>query len=175
MKRSVCIWQLLGFIFTSLSGVLLHFLYNWTGRAAIVAPFCAINESTWEHMKLLFWPMLIFALVQSSAFKNIDSFFCIKAQGIIIGLVLIPVFFYTYNGAIDKSPDWLNISIYFLTAAIVYFYETRKILNSTVSLWLKSPGIAVILLIVVGLLFVIFTYNTPELGIFEIPTSAVSK
>ena len=54
MKRSVGLGQLLGFAVTSLGGTLLHFLYDWTGKAAWAAPFSGVNESTWEHMKLLF-------------------------------------------------------------------------------------------------------------------------
>ena len=39
----------------SLLGTLLHFTYRWSGRNPLIAP---VNESVWEHMKLLFFPML---------------------------------------------------------------------------------------------------------------------
>ena len=63
MKRSIGLWELMGFALTSLFGTVLHFLYDLLGGAAWVAPFSGVNESTWEHMKLLFWPMLAFAAV----------------------------------------------------------------------------------------------------------------
>jgi hypothetical protein len=53
MKRSIGIWQLAGFAATSLGGTLLHFLYEWLGEAVWIAPLSGVNESTWEHMKLL--------------------------------------------------------------------------------------------------------------------------
>ena len=59
MKRQAWIWQLMGFAITSLGGTLLHFLYDWLEKSPWIAPFSGINESTWEHMKLLFWPMFI--------------------------------------------------------------------------------------------------------------------
>lgn len=174
MKRSIYLWQLFGFGFTSLAGILLHFLYDWTGKSVVAGLFSAINESTWEHMKLLFWPMFIFACWQSLSFKDCENFWCIKMRGILLGLLLIPVIFYTYNGAVEKSPDWLNISIFFLTAAIVYIYEARQLrsCSTSVTTWCQSPEIAVILLIVIGVLFIVFTFKALNIGIFEDPLAA---
>ena len=89
MKRSIGLWQLLGFAVTALGGTLLHFLYDWLGEARWIAPFSGVNESTWEHMKLLFWPMLIYAVFQSFFFKGYESFPCIKLRSVLIGLILI--------------------------------------------------------------------------------------
>ena len=166
MKRSINLWQLMGFAVTSLAGTLLHFLYEWTGEAVWVAPFSGVNESTWEHMKLLFWPMFIYAIVQSFFFKDREEFWCVKLKGILLGLVLIPVIFYTYNGVIGKSPDWINIVIFFVSGAIAYIYETRQFNNGTQC---KSPKFAFAALCVIALLFVVFTFATPEIGIFKDP------
>ena len=117
MKEKICWLQALGFCVTALGGTLLHFLYEWTGGAVWAAPFSGVNESTWEHMKLLFWPMLVFAIVQSRSFRDRKDFWCVKLRGILLGLTLIPILFYTYNGAIAPSPDWLNIAIFFISAA----------------------------------------------------------
>ena len=124
MKKTVNYWQPTGFAITSLGGTLLHFLYDWTD-AVWTAPLSGVNESTWEHIKLLFWPMFIFAVIQSFFFRDRKDFWCIKLRGILSGLILIPVLFYTYNGVIGPSPDWLNITIFFVSAAIAYIYETR--------------------------------------------------
>ena len=167
MKRSIGIWQLVGFAATSLIGTLLHFLYDWLGNAAWIAPFSGVNESTWEHMKLLFWPMFLYAIVQSFFFKDREDFWCIKLKGTLLGLVLIPVLFYTYNGVIGKSPDWLNISIFFISAAIAYIYETRQF-NDGAAIC-KNPKAAITVFCVIAALFVVFTFKTPEIGIFQDP------
>lgn len=171
MKRSVGLWQLVGFAVTSLGGTLLHFLYEWLGEAVWIAPFSGVNESTWEHMKLLFWPMFIFALVQSLFFRDRKDFWSIKLRGILAGLVLIPVLFYTYNGVIGHSPDWINIAIFFVSAAAAYLYE-MKLFGRTDGEGADgrgrlSPHLAVLCLI--GVLFIIFTFKTPEIGIFKDP------
>ena len=166
MKRSIGLWQLMGFAVTSLSGTLLHFLYDWTD-SVLVAPFSGVNESTWEHMKLLFWPMFIYAIVQSFFFKDRKDFWCVKLKVTLLGIGLIPVIFYAYNGVIGQSPDWINIAIFFISAAVAYIYETRQFNNGTTAC--KSPKIAFAILCVIALLFVIFTFATPEIGIFKDP------
>ena len=165
MKKTIGLWQLFGFAVTSLVGTLLHFLYDWLGEAVYTAPFSGVNESTWEHMKLLFWPMFIFAIIESFFFRERKDFWCVKLRGIISGLILIPVLFYTYNGAVGKSPDWLNITIFFISAAISYIYEA-KLFNES-KLVCKSQKRALAALIVIATLFVVFTFRTPEIGIFK--------
>jgi hypothetical protein len=168
MKRSIGLWQLWGFAVTALGGTLLHFLYEWLGDAVWIAPFSGVNESTWEHMKLLFWPMLVFATVQSFFFRERADFWCVKARGALLGLVLIPLLFYTYNGVIGRSPDWLNIAIFFISAAITYIFEARRFRGDETPC---RPRAAIVLLVSLALSFVLFTFFPPELGIFRDPLS----
>ena len=169
MKKSIGAWQFWGFATTALGGTLLHFLYDWLGKKVWIAPFSGVNESTFEHMKLLFWPMFLFAILQSYFFSNSENFWCIKLRGILLGQLLIPVLFYTYNGAIAPSPDWLNIAIFFITAAISYIYETKKLRKKEV--FCHYPLLAFLILLIIALFFFIFTFNTPRLGIFRDPLS----
>ena len=157
----------MGFAVTSLAGTLLHFLYDWLGEAKWVAPFSGVNESTWEHMKLLFWPMLFYAIAQSLFFSDRADFWCVKLKGILLGLSLIPILFYTYNGVIGRSPDWINIAIFFICAAIAYIYETKQFHKGAVHC--KNKWLAIGVLCVIALMFVIFTFKTPRLGIFLDP------
>ena len=126
MKRELRRWEIVGFIATGLFGTLLHFVYEWTGGNRVIAVFSAVNESTWEHMKLLFTPFLVFTVVEfivfSEAFRN---FFAVKAASILLGLVSIPALFYTLTGMLGKLPDWVNITIFFLADALLYFVSYR--------------------------------------------------
>lgn len=167
MKRSLFLWQAAGFAFATLAGTLLHFLYDWTDGSFLVAPFSGINESTWEHIKLLYWPLLVFALIQRPQFSEYTAFWCIKLLGILLGLVLIPVLFYTYNGAFGKSPDWLNITIFYLATAAVFLLEWR--LFKTDTLRCRHPGLALASICMIGVAFVVFTFAPPELPLFQAP------
>jgi len=167
MKRTIGLWQLVGFAVTSLLGTLLHFLYDFSGEALWAAPFSGVNESTWEHMKLLFWPMLIFAIVQSFFLRERKDFWCVKLRGILSGLILIPVLFYTYNGAFGRSPDFINIALFFICAAIAYLYETHLFYME--KLRCRSPKAAISVLCIIALLFVLFTFRTPKIPLFLDP------
>ncbi len=169
MKKTIFAWQLAGFAAASLFGTLLHFLYEWTGGNTFSALFSGVNESTWEHMKLLFFPMFFFALVQSIFFRERGDFWCIKLRGTLLGLALIPVIFYTYNGVIGPSPDFVNIAIFFVAAGIAYFYEAR--LFNADEKTCKAPYLALAALVLLAVLFMVFTFRTPMLGIFKDPIS----
>ena len=167
MKQKIGLWQMFGFAVTSLGGTLLHFLYDWLGEAKWIAPISGINESTWEHMKLLFWPMLIFAVAQSFFFKDREDFWCVKLRGILLGLFLIPIIFYTYNGAIGKSPDWLNISFFFISAAAAFLIETH--LFNHCSQRCRFSSVCLFAILAIGALFIIFTFIPPRLTLFQDP------
>ena len=136
----------------------------YVSRLFVFGVFTTIID---EHMKLLFWPMFIFAIVQSFFFRERKDFWCIKLKGMLVGLGLIPVLFYTYNGVIGKSPDWINIAIFFISAALAYLYETRHF-NREITVC-RFPKLAFAVLCIIALLFVAFTFFTPELGIFKDP------
>ena len=167
MKRSIGLWQLIGFAFTSLCGTLLHFLYEWLDNPLFIAPFSGVNESTWEHMKLLFWPMLIFAVIERFFFRDKDDFWCVKLRGILLGLFLIPIIFYLYNGIIGKSPDWFNIAIFFIAGAVTYAYEAWLFKKGTILC--ENPKIPITLLSIIAAMFAIFTFITPHIAIFKDP------
>ena len=166
MKRTVWLWELLGFAVTSFLGTILHFMYEWLGEAVWIAPFSGVNESTWEHMKLLFWPMLLFAAVQSFFFRDYGSFACVKLRGTLVGLALIPTLFYLYNGVIGTSPDFVNIAIFFVSAGIAYIYEAKELKIGTPC---KAPERVWGVLCFIALLFMVFTFYPPHLEIFRDP------
>lgn len=168
MEKRIPIWQMGGFIFTAVVGTLLHFLFDWTGGNIVVSLFSAVNESIWEHLKLLFYPMAAVAIVQYSFWrKNVASFWCIKLIGILLGLVLIPVAFYTYTGISGVRADWLNITIFFLVAAISYWVETKLFQRDLVC---KLPEkMAILLIALISAVFTLFTFVTPEIPFYQDP------
>jgi len=44
--------EIWGMVFISAFGSLLHFAFNWLNRFWLAGAFSAVNESTWEHLKL---------------------------------------------------------------------------------------------------------------------------
>ena len=168
MKHS-SFWQASGFAISTLIGTLLHFLYDWTGGSCLAAPFSGVNESTWEHMKLLYWPLILFAVIQHFFCRDEKNYWCIKLAATALGLLLIPVLFYTYNGMFGKSPDYVNIAIFYIAAAAAFLLEWwafRKVF-----LKCKHPQLALGVLLFIGVLFVVFTFNTPNIPLFRDPVT----
>lgn len=169
MKRDIALWQTFGFGFTALLGTLLHFVYQWLGSSIFVAPFSAVNESTWEHLKLLYFPLLIYTLIESRYFGKKENFWSVKLVGIVSGLLLIPMLFYGMRGAFGSTPDFVNIAIFFVVAALVFILETHLLKNGALECKYQFIPLAAIALI--GVLFVVFTFKTPKLPLFLDPVS----
>ncbi len=168
MKKSIVLWQFFGFVFTSVCGTLLHFVFDWTNKNVILGLFSAVNESIWEHIKLLYFPMFAFALFESRYFENeYKNFWCAKAKGFSLGLIIIPTLYYTYTGALGVKADWFNILIFFIAAALSFLTETKKLKNSRE--YLLSPTVSKVFIFSLGVLFIIFTFFTPKIPLFQDP------
>ena len=141
----------------------------------MIAVFSAVNESTWEHMKLLFIPFLVFTVVEfivfSEAFRN---FFAVKAASILLGLVSIPALFYTLAGMFGKLPGWVNITIFFLADALLYFLSYRLLTDGA----LRGGAMQLIGFVLLWALlfaFVWFTYRPLHLPLIFRPRERVLR
>ena len=167
MKQRSILWKAVGFAAVTFVGTILHFLYDWTGGSILVSPFSGVNESTWEHMKLLFWPLFLFALIQRPFFKEQENYWCVKLAEILLGIALIAVLFYTYNGVFGESPDWINIAIFYISALLVYLFEWWAFKQDRLPC--KPPLLAFVFICLIGMLFVIFTFAPPQIPLFRDP------
>ena len=170
MKSSLVFFQFIGFLFTSIAGVLLHYAFDWSGESIFVGYFSSVNESIWEHMKILFVPLLLYALIENHITKHrIENFWCIKLFGTVMGIFLIPMIYYTYTMGLGIKADWLNIATFFIVAAIVFTVETFLFKSSIFPC--ASQGVALLILMLVSLTFVVFTFYPPELPLFQDPVT----
>ena len=171
MRKNLLRWEIVGALFTCAVGTLLHFLYGLSGDNAVVAAFSSVNESTWEHMKIFFMPYFVFTMVEFIAFAEpFRNFFACKGAGAVAGLLLIPVLFYTINGAIGETPDWVNLAIFYVTALLTYLLSFRLLTRGALrSGWAQIAGFLLLWLLLFA--FVYFTYRTPQLPIFRDPVT----
>lgn len=164
LKRYIII----GIFFVLIAGSLAHFLYDWTGNNYVIGFFTPINESIWEHMKLLFFPMSIYSVFIIFKFNRICP--CIISSlcfGILIGTLLIPIFFYAYTSLLGKDIFVLDIGT-FVLSVIIAFRISYKL-----SLSCKSEPYKFLLYFLTAALFLCFirfTYHAPDLEIFADPS-----
>jgi len=160
-------YTIIGIIFVLILGTIAHFLYNWSGNNYIAGLFTPINESIWEHMKLLFFPMLIYSFLITFKFRKTYS--CITSSlcfGILAGTLLIPIFFYAYTSILGKDIFILDIATFILSIILAFWLSYKLTLSCRLEPYAPLLcGLVCILFIC----FMLFTYNPPEARIFEDP------
>ncbi len=144
-------------------------MYEWTGQNVIVGYFFPINESTWEHLKLLFFPTIIFSILEYNFVKSEIKNYCSSiTTSVIAGMISIIVLFYTYTGILGYNVDFINISIYYIALIIMLLIKNKFIVRERLS-GKNNNTISLIILFLITLLFILFTYNPPNLAIFKTP------
>ena len=160
-------WQIGATAFCLVIGTLLHFTYELSGGNTFVAVFSAVNESTWEHLKLVFYPMLIMTVIGYFYLgKDVKNYLCAKTLGIIYAISFIVIFFYTYTGIIGKNFAFLDIGSFFVAVFIGEYIAFKNMLSFDDEC---NKSISVITLIILLLCFVLFTYFPPKINLFKDP------
>jgi len=163
--KEVLIWQISGAIFIIIVGSLFHFLYGWSNNSPIVGLFVPVNESVWEHLKLCFWPLMIFSSVEYFFIRNrVNNFIFAIAFSALIFQLFIVVFFYAYTNIIGKNILFLDISSFIIGAFICQLVGYKIMMMRKLGKIFAYIGLSI--LIINALLFMIFTYYTPKLPIF---------
>lgn len=160
-------WEIAGiFVIFGLAGVL-HFLYPWTGLE-FVKPFSAVNESVFEHLKMIYFAGLFYAIFEFFAVHEYNKNFIFAKT---ISLLFIPIFvaviFYTYSSVSGHNILWADILITFLAA----FFSQKisyKLISSDKD-FSRYTIIAGIILVFVTLMFMLFTFVHPDSDIFKVP------
>ena len=108
-------WEIANFLVVGIAGPLLHFAYEWSGHNSIIAAFSAVNESTWEHMKIFFLPLFLMTLLEMMVFtERYRNFLAVKTVAVLAGTALIPVLYYTYTGVWGRGSMAADIAIFYI-------------------------------------------------------------
>jgi hypothetical protein len=170
-KNSLKLYTYIGIVFVLTVGTLAHFIYEWSGENYIVGLFVPVNESTWEHMKLVFFPMIVYGIIAcgrlSCDYPCLIQAFCI---GTFVGTWLIAILFYSYSGILGFNVLILDIAV-FIVSVLVAFWIVYKIAISADSycqmqIYRIAP---IILVIIMAVFFVVCTYNPFNIGLFSEP------
>ncbi|WP_077366995.1 DUF6512 family protein [Anaerosalibacter sp. Marseille-P3206] len=166
-RKKVNKWEYFGILWIIIVGLLLHFTYKWSNNSMIVGIFSPVNESVWEHLKLGYWSLILFSILEYPFINRyIDSFFLGKALGIITLEAVIIIIFYSYTAIIKKNILWVDVSAYFV-GTILCQLVSKSIIKKRVSKVAEIIGL--ILLILIGFVLIYFTFYPPKLPIFMDP------
>ncbi|MEG1492560.1 MAG: DUF6512 family protein, partial [Oscillospiraceae bacterium] len=96
-------WILLGIPALFVIGALSHFAFDALGKSPIIGAFFPVNESVWEHLKLLLLPLILwwslYYLFRGKKY-GIDKnrWFGGALIALLSSLFAIPLLYYFYTG-----------------------------------------------------------------------------
>lgn len=187
-------YVIIGFFIVGMLGTLFHFVYDWSGKVWFVGLFVPVNESTWEHMKLLFIPMLLYITICFwFVRKKIDQNYISNKNGKdiidnkkeksdelskiiytglfvnIVGTWSIPFLFYGYMGILGFEVAWIDISTFFIAVFIAFALQYHVLINSYKKQTVNCGKTVLIVNLIQLFAFVLLTYRPLNLGIFISP------
>lgn len=148
-------------------GTLFHFLYDWSGQIQIIGAISAVNESVWEHCKMVVFPIIawwcLYYIFSSKPNEiNASKWFAGALAALLTAFISIPFCYYFYTQAFGV--ELLVVDIFILLFALLlgqsiglHFYKYSKRINIAIS---------ITSIILVALIFIIFTFYPPHLPIF---------
>ena len=149
--------QIIGVFGIFLLSFLFHFMYEWFPNTLFSLIF-TVNESIWEHMKLIFYSFLAFGIIDYILLKKYTEFnnslfnlFIVPVLGIIIYLIIyLPL----YNMLGENMI--VSIVLLFIVIAIEQIISYYLLKHKEIK-YQNIAGIIGILLIFS--MFIYFTYN----------------
>ena len=109
---------LLYFIIISLIGTLLHFLYKLTNNNVVVGVFASVNESIWEHVKILITPIFLINTI-SYILGDRNNYFIKLFIELLLAITLIIALYEIKINFFKNKYNFLNILIYYFSAFII--------------------------------------------------------
>ena len=166
MDTAVKNWHIFGALFIIILGSLLHFVFEWTGYWAPIGSVAAVNESVWEHLKLAYWPLVFYSLIEYRYIKDkANNLFIAKALAAFTIPALTVVFFYSYTTLFGIESLAADIISFFIFIIIGQYISYRIMTAAPISDQFSAIGL--IFIITMGVIFILFTYFPPLLPIFQ--------
>ncbi len=160
-------YMIAGVFFVLILGSLSHFFYEWSDNNVFIGLFSPVNESTWEHMKLLFFPMLLYSVILVFRFR--EDCVCMKSaffSGILLGTLSIPVIFYTYSGILGYNVPVLDIGTFAVSVFIAFYFSWRLTLTCRIQKY-AWPVYAAVWLMAIS--FLVFSVFPPDIALYKSP------
>lgn len=171
--RSILVFELTGTVFMVASGSALHFLFDGLGGWLPIALIAAVNESIWEHLKLAFWPGLLWAAIAPRPVGlSRLGLFAAKGASLLVTAVLIVMIFTAYTAILGRNLLALDIGTFVLAILIGQVLSFALLAGRA----LKRAAVRRACLSLLGLqtlAYSLFTYLPPDHWLFVEASSGV--
>lgn len=168
--KSLKRWILIGIITINFLGFCLHFLFSWTDGSKIIGLIAPVNESVWEHLKLGYWSVALFSIVEYLLLKQkFNNYYLAKTTGVLSLEIVIVLIYYGYTFLLRKDILWMDILSFILGVIVCQFLTFMIFKMKPYSKFINR--ICGIIFIAVGVLFGVFTFYPPNLAVFKDPNN----
>lgn len=161
------LYFIISFLFISIFGTISHFIYEWSNNNKIAAIFFPVNESVWEHIKMLITPTIIWLLILLPYLYDNPNYIFASMITLLSEIILIPLLFYSYTFFTKKSILIIDILSFYLTVfiSIVLFY---LIINDN-PVYLIVSCISFLIIIKILILYLTLTKYPLKCFLFQDP------
>ena len=115
-------------IIISIVGTLSHFLYDISNHNKVIGLFSAVNESTWEHIKIALTPTLLWGLLDGYLYGANANYFLAKFVSLFVIIILMPLLYYGHKAIIKKEIfilDIISFYIVIITSQYLFYVLLR--------------------------------------------------
>lgn len=152
--------QVLFYLAAAGAGVLLHFLFHWFPNpvTALISP---VRESIWEHVKILYFPLLLASLLITRGGGGAG-----RAPWLLGTLAVCAIMLgagYLYHVILRGESLYVDLALYFVLLAVAFLLP--RVLWPLCE-WPGTDKAAVALTVLLGALIVWFTFFPPAGALF---------
>lgn len=142
-----------------------HFMYEWIPNTVFSIIF-PVNESIWEHMKLIVTPVLIFSIFEYIIYNRkyimYNNFILSYSISMILGIIIYLIIYLPIDLIFGHSAIFA-ISLLFIVFIIVEFISYYIMNYKEIK---YSNIIGIILIVMIYIIFGYLTYNPIESNLF---------
>jgi len=169
-NTKLLLWELGCVLWICFAGSSLHFAFELSDYWTPLALVAAVNESIWEHLKIYFWPGLLYAIVQYTYTRNIaNNYWLGKVVALAVTPVIITLSYHGYMAWVVSSGAATSVGAILL---IMFFGVLAGQMCSYRILISKPYRMAPSRYVTAGyaslvFMFSTFTFFPPQLFLFE--------
>ncbi len=157
-------WKIISVVGIFLVSALLHFIYDWFPNF-FTSLFFPVNESIWEHNKIIVGSFLILAIIEKIHYKKRKNVIFAEVISALVCMTLVMLIFTPVYLYILKTNDNMIVTFaIFIIAITISQIVSYHLLQKEYHPRLEELG--VILFVIFFLINIIFTYYPPKLAIF---------
>jgi len=166
MQRQILRQELIGIGVIAGVGSVMHFAFEWSGELPVIGVFAAVNESVWEHLKLTYWPTLLYAAIEYHKLRDLtQNCIAAKTASLYIMPAVIAGLYYAYVNATGSDSLIFDIATFVIAIAVGQLVSARIMARPRYHQAVFV--LAIIGMVTLGVLYGVFTFRTPQLPIFR--------